>query len=80
MLYTHNCPSLRLGQFGGQKSLGPLEKTLEIADYMFCLHKKITSRTIRTNDALIVKMLLFILFNMHTTVSCKTSIQLRWKT
>jgi hypothetical protein len=46
----------RSGQFGGQKSLGPLEKPLEIADYVFCPHKKkLTSRTIRNSGALIVK-------------------------
>ena len=46
---------LRSGQFGGQKSLGPLEKLFEIDDYVFCPHKKITSRrTIRNSGALIV--------------------------
>jgi hypothetical protein len=39
-----------------QKNLGPLEKPLEIADYVFCLHKKITSHTTRNSGALIVKM------------------------
>jgi hypothetical protein len=29
-----NCPSLRSGRFGGQKSLDPLEKPREIADYV----------------------------------------------
>jgi hypothetical protein len=28
--------ALHSGQSGGQKSLGPLKKTLEIADYVFC--------------------------------------------
>jgi hypothetical protein len=28
----------------GQKSLGPLKKPLKITDYVFCSHKKITSR------------------------------------
>ncbi len=37
-----------------QKSLGPLEKPLEIADYVFCPHRKISSRTIRNSGALIV--------------------------
>jgi hypothetical protein len=39
---------------GVKKSLGPLEKPFEIADYVFCPHKK-TSRTIRLSGALIVK-------------------------
>jgi hypothetical protein len=47
-----NCPSLRSGQFGGQESLGPLK----IVDYVFCPHKKITSRTIRNRGAFIVNM------------------------
>jgi hypothetical protein len=42
-------------QFGGEKSLCPLEKTLKIADYMFCPHKIITSRTIRISGTLLVK-------------------------
>jgi hypothetical protein len=36
----------------GQKSLGPFEKPLEIADYVFCPHKKITSRTNRISGTL----------------------------
>jgi hypothetical protein len=40
---------------GGLDFFDPLEEPLEIADYMFCPHKKITSRTIRNNGALIVK-------------------------
>jgi hypothetical protein len=32
-----------------------INKPLEIDDYVFCPHKKITSRTIRNNGALIVK-------------------------
>jgi hypothetical protein len=48
------CPSLHSGQLGGQKSLSPLEKPLEFADYVFCPHKKITSRTIRISGTLIV--------------------------
>jgi hypothetical protein len=43
-----------LPNLGGKKSLGPLEKPLEIADYVFCPHKK-TSRTIRIGGTLIVK-------------------------
>jgi hypothetical protein len=48
--------ALRCAQdnFGGQKSIGPLEKPLEIADYVFCPHNKTTSRTIRISGALIV--------------------------
>jgi hypothetical protein len=40
----------RSGQFWGQKSLDPLE----IDDYVFCPHKKITSRTIKISGSLIV--------------------------
>jgi len=47
---------LRSRQFGGQNNLGPLEKPLEIADYVFFPHKKITFRMIRNSAALIVKM------------------------
>jgi hypothetical protein len=32
-----------------------VKKKLEIADYVFCPHKKISSRTIRNGGALIVK-------------------------
>jgi hypothetical protein len=46
-------PLLRSGQFGGQKVLAPSENPL-IADYVFCPHKKITSRTIRNSGAVIV--------------------------
>ncbi len=35
-----DCPSLRSGQFRGQKGLGPLEKPHEIPHYMFCPGKK----------------------------------------
>jgi hypothetical protein len=44
--------ALRCGQdnLRGQKNLGPLEKPLEIADYVFCPHRKIT-RTIRISGA-----------------------------
>jgi hypothetical protein len=35
-----NCPSLRSGQFRRQKSLGPLKKPREMADYVFFPHKK----------------------------------------
>jgi hypothetical protein len=37
-------------QFEGQKSLGPLEKPLEITGYVFCPHKKITSRPARLDQ------------------------------
>ncbi len=45
---------LRSGQFGSQKGVRPLKKSLEIADYVFCTHKKITSLTVRIIDVLIV--------------------------
>ncbi len=32
--------ALRSGQFRGQKSLGPLETSLEMAHYVVCLQKK----------------------------------------
>jgi hypothetical protein len=35
-----NCPSLRSGQLRRQKSLGPLKKPRELADYVFFPHKK----------------------------------------
>jgi hypothetical protein len=35
-----NCPSLRSGQFRGQKGLGPLEKPREMPHYMFSPRKK----------------------------------------
>jgi len=42
------------GKFGSQKSLGPLEKPLEIADYsIFSRIQKITSQTIRISGALV---------------------------
>jgi len=44
-----------LGVFrGGLNLFDPLEKPLEITDYVFYQHKKITSRTIRISGALIV--------------------------
>jgi hypothetical protein len=49
------CLSLRSEQFGVQKSLGSFEKPLEIADYGFCQHKIITSRTIGISGALKIK-------------------------
>ncbi len=36
------------GQFRGQKGLWPLKKSLEMTHYMFCLRKKIISRTFKT--------------------------------
>jgi hypothetical protein len=35
------------GQFREQKNLGPLEKLLKMAYFVFCPHNKITSRTFR---------------------------------
>jgi hypothetical protein len=49
---------LRSGQFRGQKGLGPLEKSLELSHYEFCLLKKIISRTFQISGTLIVKLLL----------------------
>jgi hypothetical protein len=37
---TPNCPECSEGQFRGQKSRGPLEKSWEFADYVFCQHIK----------------------------------------
>ncbi len=54
--FTPNCPSRRSGQLGGEKSLGSLEKPLDIADYVFYPHKKITSRTNRISGTIIVKI------------------------
>jgi hypothetical protein len=54
---------MRSGQFGDQKIFGSLEKPLEIADYVFCPHKKITARTIRISGALTIN--LFLLFLTH---------------
>jgi hypothetical protein len=48
--------SLCSGQFGGQKSLGPFERPIEMADNVFCLHIKITSSTFRISGTLIVKI------------------------
>jgi hypothetical protein len=53
-VFTVLLEALRSGQFGGRKNLGPLEKPPEIADNVFCTHKKITSGTIRISGALIV--------------------------
>jgi hypothetical protein len=44
-----------LSFFHPKIALCTLDKPLEIDDYLFCPHKKITSRTIRNNGALIVK-------------------------
>jgi hypothetical protein len=41
ILLHQDFPSLRSGQFEGQKVLTLLEKPLEIADYLFSLLKKI---------------------------------------
>ncbi len=48
-----NTTALCSGQFGTKK-FWPLEKPLKIADYVFCPHKKITSRTIRISGALAI--------------------------
>jgi hypothetical protein len=39
-----------------QKSLGPSKNPLDMADNVFCPHKKITFRTIRIGDTLVVKI------------------------
>jgi hypothetical protein len=49
-----NCPSLRSGQFRGQKSLGPLKISLEKAHYVVCPQKKLISRIFKISGALIV--------------------------
>jgi hypothetical protein len=54
---TPNCPSQRSGQFKVQKSLGPLEISLEMAawaHYAVCLQKKIISLIFKISGALIV--------------------------
>jgi hypothetical protein len=45
---------LRSGQFRGQKSLGPLKISLEMAHYVVCPQKKIISRIFKISGALIV--------------------------
>ena len=40
LFWPLNYPSLRLGQFRGQKGLGPLKKSLELSHYEFCPLKK----------------------------------------
>ncbi len=49
---------MRSGQFRNQKSLGPLEISLEMAHYVVCPQKKIISRIFKISGALIVIMLL----------------------
>jgi hypothetical protein len=49
------CPSLRSGQFRRQKSLGPLKKPREMADYVFFPPKKHKSLTSKNSGTLIVK-------------------------
>ncbi len=51
-----------MGQFRGQKSLGPLEISLEMAHYVVCPQKKIISRIFKISGALIVKNRLNFLF------------------
>jgi hypothetical protein len=46
--------SLRSGQFKGQKCLGSLEVSLEMAHYVVCPQKKIISRIFKISGALIV--------------------------
>jgi hypothetical protein len=48
-------PAIRSGQFRRQKSLGPLKKPHEMADYVFFPHKNIKSLTSKNSGALIVK-------------------------
>jgi hypothetical protein len=76
-VYPKNCPSPRSGQFGGHKSLGPLEKPLEITDYRvyFALLKTINLLLI-----LIVRRLFFMRswsvefnFAVFTSYSSKSS-------
>ncbi len=45
---------LHSGQFRGQKSLGSLEISLEMAHYVVCPQKKIMSRIFKISGALIV--------------------------
>jgi hypothetical protein len=51
-----------LGQFRGQKSLGPLEISLEMAHYVVCPQKKIISLIFKISGALIVKSIPCVLF------------------
>ncbi len=53
-------------KFGGHKSLGPPEKSLEMPDYVFCPHKKLTSRMIRNRGAKIVIFLPFFRSEVNT--------------
>jgi hypothetical protein len=46
---------LRSGQFRGQKSLGPLEISLEMAHYVVCPQKKLISRIFKISGELMVK-------------------------
>jgi hypothetical protein len=50
----HNGPFLGIFR-GGQKSLGPLEISLEMAHYVVCPQKKIISRIFKISGALMVK-------------------------
>jgi hypothetical protein len=51
---TDNPPLFSLvSTFKGSKKSFPVEKPLEIADYVFCTHKKITYCRIRISGALI---------------------------
>jgi hypothetical protein len=59
----------RVGHFvifsGGQKKL---KKPLEIANYVFCLHKKISSRTFRISGRLIV--IIMNVFHLNKQENC----------
>jgi hypothetical protein len=46
-----------IGQFRGQKGLGPLEKPREMPHYMFCPRKIIISWTFKISGTLIVLMM-----------------------
>jgi hypothetical protein len=52
-----NCPSLRSGQFRGQKGLCTIKKSVKMPYYMFCPRKKIISWTFKTSGTLLVNLL-----------------------
>ena len=51
-----NHSSIRSGQFRGQKSLGPLEISLDLSNYEIFPHKILKSRTFKKSSILIVIM------------------------
>jgi hypothetical protein len=53
---TPKLPLAALGTIRGQKSLGPLEISLEMAHNVVCPQKKIISRIFKISGALIVIM------------------------